>query len=314
MASTARALTLDTIAVSRLHPLIGAEIEGVDLGQPLDDDTISQIKNAWHENTVLVFRDQELSEDDQRRFASHFGPIAERVKPPAGAKRVDAPDWGQMMMITDRLDADGKPVGALGHGEMWFHTDKCYRERPHRASFLYGIEIPSEGGHTRFSSLYAAYNNMPDDMKRRLDGAMVMQGHEYGVGRRIRLDVDLATIHHCRQPMIVTNPGSGRNALYISRQNTMWIEGMDRAESDVSLEGLFDLTEDPAIIYEHVWRPGDLLMWDNLACLHARTDWPEGETRTLRRCTTEGERLFIAETPEKPHRESHGHPKRQRSA
>jgi taurine dioxygenase len=119
-----------------------------------------------------------------------------------------------------------------------------------------------------------------------------MQGHEYSVGRRINLNVDLATIHHFRQPIIVTNPGSRRKALYVSRQNTMWIEGMERREGDALLDGLFDLAEDEAHVYEHVWRPGDLLMWDNLACLHARTDWPEGQTRTLRRCTVEGDRLW----------------------
>jgi taurine dioxygenase len=292
MASTAQALTLDPISVIRLHPVIGAEIQGVDLHRPLNDDTVRQIKQAWHAHAVLLFRNQNLSEEDQRRFASHFGPIAERVKPPPGAGRVNSPDWGDMMMITDRVNADGEPLGALGHGEMWFHTDKCYRERPHGASFLYGIEIPTEGGHTKFASLYAAYENMADDLKRRFAGTMVMQGHEYGVGRRIRLEVDLSYIHHCRQPMIVANPGSGRKALYVSRQNTMWIEGMDRAESEAMLDRLFDLTEDAANVYEHVWQPGDLLMWDNLACLHARTDWPKGETRMLRRCTVEGDRLW----------------------
>jgi len=118
------------------------------------------------------------------------------------------------------------------------------------------------------------------------------QGHEYSVGRRLNLDVDLAKILHFRQPIVVTNPGSGRKAVYVSRQNTMWIEGMDCAESDALLERLFDIAEDPANTYEHVWRLGDLMMWDNLACLHARTDWPEGQMRTLRRCTVEGERLW----------------------
>jgi taurine dioxygenase len=90
----------------------------------------------------------------------------------------------------------------------------------------------------------------------------------------------------------VRNPGSGRNALYVSSQNTMWIEGMDRAESETLLQQLFDFAEDPAIIYEHVWQVGDLVVWDNLACLHARTDWPKEQRRTLRRCTVEGEPLY----------------------
>lgn len=282
-----------TISVTRLHPVIGAEIGGVDLCRPLDAETLRQIKDAWHEHTVLLFRGQSLSEDDQRRFASYFGPVAKRVPPKPGATGVgDAPAWNDMMLVSDKLDANGKPLGTLGHGEMWFHTDKCYHRRPHRASFLYGIEIPSAGGHTKFSSMYAAYDRLPTDLKRRLDGAMVMQGQQYGVGRRIDVTLPLESTHHCRQPIFVTNPGSARKALYVASQNSMWIEGMPRDESEALLRRLFEIAEDPAIIYEHVWRVGDLIMWDNLACLHARTDWPSEQRRTLRRCTVEGEPLY----------------------
>ena len=280
-----------TFTVTPLHPVIGAEIGGVDLSRRLDADTLGRIKDAWHDHAVLLFRGQDISGEDQLRLAAHFGPIAERHTPKAGASRADSPEWTTLMPISDRKDADGAPIGALGHGEMWFHSDKCYHPRPHRFSFLYGIEIPSQGGHTRFSSLYGAYDNMPDDLKRTLDGARVMQGYDYAATKRLDLDIDLDNIFHCSQPMIVTNPGSGLKALYISRLNTMWIEGMARAESEAILARLFDITEDAAIIYEHVWRPGDLVLWDNLACLHARTDWPETETRMLRRCTTLGEPL-----------------------
>ncbi len=122
---------LETISVIKLHPAIGAEIRGVDLSRPLDADTARQIKDAWHEHAVLLFRDQNLTEDDQRRFASHFGPVAKRVPPKAGAQGAyGSPEWDDMMMISDNVDANGKPLGSLGHGEMWFHTDKCYHRAP----------------------------------------------------------------------------------------------------------------------------------------------------------------------------------------
>jgi taurine dioxygenase len=283
----------NTISVTKLHPLIGAEIGGVDLSVPLDAATLRLVKDAWYAHSVLLFRDQSLSEDDQRRFAAYFGPVAKRVPPKPGATGVgDSPEWDDMMLVSDKLDAAGKPLGTLGHGEMWFHTDKCYHRRPHRASFLYGLEIPSEGGHTKFAGMYAAYDQLPAELKRRLADAMVVQGQQYGVGRRIDLTLPLASIHHCRQPIFVTNPDSGRKALYVASQNSMWIEGMDRDQSEALLQQLFTIAEDPAIIYEHVWRPGDLIMWDNLACLHARTDWPAEQRRTLRRCTVEGEPLY----------------------
>jgi len=282
------------IMVTPIHPVIGAEVTGVDLSQELDEITIRLIREAWYDHGILLFRGQNITGDEQLRFASNFGPIAERHKPKPGAnvEQVgEAPDWVNLMMVTDKKDEDGKPVGGLGHGEMWFHSDKCYHERPHRASFLYGIEIPREGGHTKFSSLYGAYNNMRDDLKVRLADARIMQGYDYRNVERLDLNINLDNIFHFSQPMIVTNPGSKRKALYVSRLNSMWIEGIDREESEKILSELFELTEDLNNYYEHVWKPGDLMMWDNLACLHARTDWPEDQTRMLRRCTTLGEPL-----------------------
>ena len=278
--------------LSPLHPLIGAEVGGVDLSQDLGSAIVAEIKQAWADHALLLFRGQDISSDDQLRLAGHFGPIATRVTPPDGSNRPEGPEWTNIMLVTDRRDEDGKALGALGHGDMWFHSDKCYRPKPHRVSFLYGIEIPSEGGHTKFSSLYGAYDAMSNDLKERLDDAFVMQGYDYLNTKRVDLDINLDDILHYRQPMVVTNPSSGRKALYIARLNTMWIEGMERDESEAILAELFDLTEREDNYYEHVWRPGDLVMWDNLACLHARTDWPDDQPRQLRRCTVEGERLW----------------------
>jgi taurine dioxygenase len=282
------------ITVKPLHPVIGAEISDVDLSQELDSATVEAIRNAWHDHGALLFRGQNITGDEQLRFASHFGDVAERHKPKDGANVAQAgaaPDWTNLMMVTDKKDEDGNPVGGLGHGEMWFHSDKCYHERPHRASFLYGIEIPADGGHTKFASLYGAYNKMSDEQKNQFDGARIMQGYDYRNVERLDLNINLDNIFHFSQPLIVTNPGSKRKALYVSRLNSMWIEGIDRDESEEILAEMFDLTEDADNYYEHVWQPGDLMMWDNLACLHARTDWPQDQTRMLRRCTTLGEPL-----------------------
>lgn len=280
-----------TLTVTPLHPVIGAEVDGVDLSKELDAATVEAIREAWYDYSVLVFHNQDITGEDQLRFAEHFGTVAERHKPKPGASASDSPDWTNLMPISDKKDEDGKAIGALGHGEMWFHSDKCYHECPHRASFLYGIEIPSDGGHTKFASLYGAYDNLPDDWKHRFDGARVMQGYDYGNNERLDLDINLDNIFHFSQPMFVTNPGSKRKALYVSRLNTMWIEGIDRDESEKILAQLFDATEQSSNYYEHIWQPGDLVMWDNLACLHARTDWPDEQSRMLRRCTTLGEPL-----------------------
>ena len=270
------------ISVTKLHPDIGAEIRGVDLSRPLDEETVRQIKDAWHQHAVLLFRDQNLSEDDQRRFASHFGPVAKRVPPKPGAPgAADALVWDDMMTISDRVDANGKALGSLGHGEMWFHADKCYHRQPHRATFLYGIEIPSEGGHTQFSSMYAAYENLPADLKRQLGGAMVVQGQQYGVGRRIDVTLPLESTHHCAQPIFVTNPGSGRKALYVASQNSMWIEGMDRDASEACCNGC---SRSPRIRKSSTSTSGGLATSSCGTTSRACTRAPIGRANSAERC------------------------------
>jgi taurine dioxygenase len=279
-------------SVTKLHPVIGAQVHGVDLSKPLDENTLDLVKRAAADFTVLLFRNQTITSADQRRFASYFGPVAERLKPPENSGVKSVPTWNDdLMIISNETNAEGEALGALGQGEMWFHTDKCYIERPHRFSFLYGVEIPTEGGHTKFASLCEAYDRLPEHLKKEFEGKMVMQGHQYSAGRRIDINADLSTIHHHRQPLVVTNPESGRKGLYISSQNTMWVEGMERANSEALLNALFEQVESPEIIYEHVWQVGDLVMWDNLSCLHARTDWPKEQLRKLRRCTVIGDKL-----------------------
>ncbi len=288
----ATSLKTDAVSFTPLHPDIGVEIHGVDLRHELDADTIGRIKQVWAERSVLLLRDQDISEDDQFRFARHFGAIADRVKPPV-EKRAWRPDReNRMQLVTDRLDENGRALGSLGHGEMWFHTDKCYVEAPHRASFLYAMEIPPVGGHTRFASLYRAYDALPPDLKRRLDGRKVLQVYDFTKDAVADVSERLEELLHYRQPIFVTNPDSGKKALYICRLMTAAIEGLDKAESDAILERLADIVEDDAFVYEHSWRPNDLIVWDNLSSVHARTDWSMDQPRSLRRCTIQGDPLY----------------------
>ena len=280
------------ITVTPLSPAIGAEIGGIDLRRETAPEIARQIREAWYEHAVLLFRDQDISEDDQFRFACLFGEVAERVHPPV-EKRDWRPDrFNKMQLVTDRLDEQGRRLGSLGHGKMWFHTDKCYVERPHRASLLYAMEIPSVGGHTRFANLYTAYDRVPPALKQKPEGRKVLQCYDYTKSAVADTTTNLDEILHYWQPIFVTNPDSGRKALYVCRLMTAAIEGMEQAESDAILEQLADIIETPDNVYEHAWRPGDLVIWDNLASVHARTDWPEDEPRSLRRCTINGTALY----------------------
>lgn len=276
--------------VTPLSKALGAEITGLDLRQPLGDAAVKAIKDAFDQHIFVVFREQELSEDDQLRAAGYFGKVHIRRKPvttrdPGGA--FDTP----FMLVTNIVE-NGKSIGVFGDGEMWFHHDTSYYPEPHRATLLYSMKLPSWGGNTCFSNMYKAYENIPRPLRDKLEGKKVLQVHDYKRRERLDLDkIDLNAVRHHEQPIFITHPATGRKALYISRLMSARILGLSRDESETVLEQLFEISEDPAIVYEHEWKLGDLVIWDNWCSIHARKDFPRDEPRLMRRLTIEGQAM-----------------------
>ena len=269
--------------VRPLSPALGAEIVGIDLGKEIDDLTVAQIRDAWHQNLVILLRDQKLSEEDEVRFAEKFGP-------PAVIHTKQFVRNHPAVMLISNIREDGKPIGALPDGEMHFHTDQCHQERPAMASMLYALEVPSAGGNTLFANGYKAYETLPDAIKRRIAGRKALNAYDYetaSMKRGTRLAEGVPSYVH---PVVRTHPATGRKALYVNRLMTVRIEGLAAQESDEMLDLLFEHQERREFIYEHVWRPGDLLMWDNRCTLHARTDFSPDERRLMRRVTILGEK------------------------
>jgi taurine dioxygenase len=274
-----------------LSAALGAEATGIDLRQPLDGATVKALKDAFDQNIVLVIRDQTLSEEDQLRAASYFGKVAMRRKPAPGMTNPGGDYDTPFMLVTDIVE-NGKAIGAFGDGEMWFHHDTSYYPEPHRATLLYSMKLPSWGGNTCFSNMYKAYENIPRTLRDRLEGRKVLQVHDYKRRERLDIDtIDLSKVRHHWQPIIITHPATGKKSLYISRLMSAQIEGMSKTESNGSLDRLFDIAEDPAIVYEHKWKLGDLVIWDNWASIHARMDFPREEPRLMRRLTIEGQAM-----------------------
>jgi len=269
-----------------LRPLsaaLGAEIIGIDLRQEIDDDVFAHIRDAWHQNLVILLRDQKLIEEDQVRFAAKFGS-------PAQIHTKQFVRSHPAVMLISNIREDGKPIGALPDGEMHFHTDQCHQERPAMASMLYALEVPSTGGNTLFANGYKAYETLPPEMKRRIEGRKALNAYDYETAatkRGTRLAPSVPSYAH---PVVRTHPATGRKALYVNRLMTVRIEGLPAQESDELLATLFDHQERREFIYEHVWRAGDLLIWDNRCTLHARTDFSPNERRLMRRVTILGEK------------------------
>ena len=274
-----------TLGVKPLAPKVGAEITGLDLSRPLDDGTFQAIYAAWLKHQVLVFRRQNLSEDQQIAFGQRFGEL-QSVRSAPGLYSNP-----YVLMITNVVGPDGNK-GALPDGEMQFHSDQCYYELPGKATLLYSLEVPPSGGDTLFVSATEIYDSLPADMKKRLEGLMALNVYDYGgnpTARAKEIAPDAPKFVH---PVVRTHEETGRKGLYVNRLMTDHIVGMERQESDDLLGYLFDQAEKPEFVYAHQWSVGELVMWDNRCTLHARTDFNPNTRRMMRRISVKGRRPF----------------------
>lgn len=266
--------------ITPLSDALGASVTGIDLSRDLDFDTIAGLRAAWCDNLILVFPGQKLSEAEQEIFCRHFGEL-EVVR--SAAKNADHP---HTLMITNVRDTG--LVTALEDGEMQFHYDQCYYERPCDGSTLYAMEIPKSGGNTLFANCYAAYDNLSDDLKRRVNGLRALNYYDYGGNPTLRPETLKPDAPQWVHPVVRTHDETGRKALFVNRLMTLRIDGLDPAESDDLLEQLFAAIEAPENIYEHHWRLDDLMMWDNRCSVHARTFFEPTDRRMMRRVTVRG--------------------------
>lgn len=272
-----------------LTDTIGAEIRGIDLSEELDDATAQAIEDAWQKHIVLLFRDQDLDEDAQIAFANKFGEVGSRSRPVE--RRAEGADYNDAIMLVSNVKKDGKYIGSLPDGEMWFHHDMCYDRAPHKGTFLYAMELPSTGGNTCFANMYEAYERLDDATKERIRGRTALQIYDYATRETVDVSDDISKYKHYVQPVTVTHPVTGKRALYVNPLMTVRIEDAPEGESRALLDELFAYADNKDIIYEHEWRHGDLMMWDNWCSTHARTDFPPTELRMLRRCTIKGQPL-----------------------
>lgn len=281
-----------TFDVSRLSPALGAQVRGIDVKAPLSGDACALLKKAWGDHLVLVIRGiADLSADEHKSFCQIFGEIGARARPqetrhePEGAP-------SEVMYVSNRR-VNNRLIGSLPEGEMEFHIDQSYTERPAKGGCLYAVEVPSEGGDTLFGNLYLAYETLPEKLRQTVEGrrAWNVYGHGgYGIQTRNANDPGAAARRHLH-PIVCTHPETGRKLLYVNRLMTAAIDGLPPDESDDILFRLFDHQEKPEFRYTHKWKAGDLLLWDNRCTIHARTDFDPRQARHLRRFSIRGHEL-----------------------
>ena len=291
------------LEVVPMDAALGAEIRGVDLTR-LDDETYAKIHEAWLENLLVVFRGQSMAAQDLVNLARRFGtPVTSSGLHQRGLEERTANqifDLPPEITVVTNVREKGKPVGILGDGEVVWHADFSFKERPTAARMLLAVEIPPAelGGLTFFVNCYAAYDTLSGDLKKRIAGKTIKQANIVDTAMQLRpgasLDMDIREIPGPSHPIISTHPETGRNMLFLGRRHSAYVNGCALDESEALLDTLWAHCTQPSLAYGHQWAVGDVVIWDNRATLHRRDAFDSQSRRVLYAAQVEGHRPYEA--------------------
>lgn len=281
------------IVIEPLSSDIGAQIRGVDLSAPMGDAVFATIYQAWLDHQVLLFRDQNITDPQMIAFSRRFGDLD--LAPIPGHGRAFVEGIPEMFVISNVIE-EGRKIGSLGDGECLWHTDMAYTEVPPKASCLYSLEVPDAEGDTGFLNMYAAYESLPGELKKRIEGRTIKHDTQYTLDGLDRGDgpplvdaiaagtFDVVSLPGTSHPIVRTHPETGRKALYIGRRQNTYITDLSVGESEELLDTLWSHADAcGAQAYHHRWRVGDLLIWDNRCAMHRRDEFSADVRRIMHR-------------------------------
>jgi alpha-ketoglutarate-dependent taurine dioxygenase len=283
------------IPIRKCDAALGAELV-VDLSQPIDAAAFGEIERLFHDNIVVFFRDQRLTNEQHIAFSRRFGELEIHI-----VKKYLLPGYPEILLISNVKDIHGEHIGLADAGFTW-HSDVSYRRLPSRCSLLYARQVPHRDGRalgdTVFANTIAAYEALSAAMKRRLHGKQAI--HRYAMRRRIENSprpkltaAQLAETPDVAHPIVRTHPYTGRKALYVTAGECVGIEGMREDEALDLISELDAHCVRPEFCYRHSWRVGDLVIWDNASAMHlAICDYALPERRLMHRTTVIGTQPF----------------------
>ena len=276
-----------TITIRPLSTVMAAEVIGADLSRPLSATDLALFEEAFNRYKVLVYRDQNLTKEQLLAFSKRWGPLGEHIMPGAASD-----DYEEINVMSNK-GPDGKPTGKHPDptAKRW-HTDRSYMPRPAKATFLYGLEVPTVGGDTLFANATMAYDALPDDVRNRIDRLNAIHWVEHSRrtgGVALATEYELKKAPPVRHPLARPHPATGRKAIYCGCH--AWkVEGLPDDEGRALLDYLIGFAVEERFLYRHKWRTRDLLMWDNRCVFHAATDYDTAkELRVLYRTIIEGD-------------------------
>lgn len=272
-----------------LTPRVGLEITGLDLKRATDAD-VSALSECLDRASALLLRGQSMTPGEIVAFSRHLGALDEAPVNENGKKFVAG--LPELYVVSNIKNATGEAIGSLGAGEAVWHTDMSYLPNPPDASLLYAVEIPPEGGDTWVAGMHAALEDLPADLRARIEGRRIKHDGTYNSGGYLRQGVtatdDLGLAPGALHPAICRHPRTGREALYLGRRRNAYVEGLGRAESEALLDALWAHATRPEYCYRHRWQVGDVLIWDNRATLHRRDPFDPEARRLMHRTQVRG--------------------------
>ncbi len=263
-----------SITFQALNAPLGAKVIGLDLRRPISTEAASALREAFERYHVLIVRDQLITEDQQIAFASCFGTVEFMINQSGIAERKET-------MIISNVKQDGTPIGFLADGEIEWHFDKMHQAVPNIAAVLHAVEIPDWGGETCFSDASLIYDNLPTTTQRRVEGLHVSCAYDYAA-RNSGERVLTANAPHAVQPLVRTL-GNGRKSIYAAPLMVDGVVELPDSEGAALLAELYSHFGKPEYTYEHSWRVGDTLIWDNRCLAHRRKDFDPEQRRLLKR-------------------------------
>ena len=287
--TSARDVAARAVEVIPTGAALGAEVRGVDL-RDLDDVAFARVLQAWHDHSVVLVRDQTLSDQELIAFSRRFGDLDWAPIQETGRRFVEGmPE----IYIVSNVKLNGEPIGSLGDGEAVWHTDMSYLDVPPKASMLYSLEVPPIGGNTSFCCMYRIYEALPARLKDRIAGLKIKHDGTYNSGGYVRQGVtptdDPLTSPGAVHPLVCTHPDTGRPMLYLGRRRNAYLVGLKLADSEALLDELWSFVDRPEFTWEQLWHVNDLVFWDNRCTMHRRDAFDPNSRRIMHRTQVKGE-------------------------
>lgn len=289
MRSSIRTAPMNRLAIRPFDDALGAEVEGLDLRQPVPADKMALLRDALARHLVLRIREQAIGDSELLAFSRGFGELDPPGPNPYGAPFL--PDFPEINVISNVVE-DGVAKGNLGYGEAVWHADMTYVEVPPKAAILYALEVPPVGGNTSFANMYAAYETLPPDLKTAVAGKRAVHDASHNSAGMLRKGyqpvTDVRETPGARHPLVRTDPESGRRALFLGRRPRSYVVGLSVDQSEALLDALWAHATRPEHCWTQQWRAGDLLIWHNLSVLHRRDAFDAGSRRVMHRTQIKG--------------------------